>query len=163
LLIELNGVQVASFADCQQALHIAPESGSIAVSWRRAASMAARINLPPGWRESDISWRASMWKLEPAPGVQGLDLSADEKAELGLKPNQLAFRQSKIVTPAARTAGVQPGDVIIGVAGQHLEMTARQFQAYIRTRFSVGDEIQFDILRYGKPIRIRMSLAPLRK
>jgi hypothetical protein len=155
----VNGVPVASFADVQYALHRAPARGSVAVAWERAGKPSTgRLELAEGWRKTDVSWRWSLRGLRPEPCVDGDDLTAQEKRQLGLGAKQLAFRQGPFVTPAARHAGVQINDVIVGVDGRRLEMTARQFGAYIRLSYRPGDEVRLNVLRAGKRLELTLKL-----
>ncbi len=155
----LNGRPVASFADAQYALHLAPASGKVAVSWERdGREHAGQLELAPGWRKTDISWRTSMWGLEPAPHVGGRDLGEESRKRLGLSDKALAFRQGDAVTVAASAAGVRPGDVIVGVDGKSLELTERQFQAYVRLAYKVGDKVTYNILRDGKRVDVSLTL-----
>jgi predicted metalloprotease with PDZ domain len=159
VLKALNGVPVASFADAQHALHLAPASGRVAVSWERdGKEQKGELALAAGWRKSDISWRASMWGLEPAAAVHGRDLGADEKKRLGLSEKALAFRQPEYRTPAARAAGIQAGDVIVGVDGKSLEMTMAQLNAHVRLTYRVGDKVTYNILRDGKRVDVPLTL-----
>jgi hypothetical protein len=48
--------------------------------------------------------------------------------------------------------------VIVGVDDRRLEMTARQFQAYVRLRYKVGDRLTFNVVRDGQALRIPMKL-----
>src|SRR5262249_4949082 len=128
VLRSVNGLPVASFTDVQYALHRSPARGSIPVAWERAGKAhAGRLELAEGWRKTDVSWRWSLRGLQPEPCVDGEDLTPQEKKQLGLGARRLAFRQGPFVRPEARHAGVQVHDVIIGVDGRALEMTARQF------------------------------------
>jgi serine protease Do len=159
MLQSLNGLPVASFADAQYALHRGPAQGTILVCWQRGReTRTARLRLEGGWRKTDISWRASMWGLEPRPGVWGFDLSVSEKKALGLGEKALAFRQAMPVGAAARAAGIQPRDIILGIDNQVLEMTMAQFNAYIRVTRQVGEEVRFNILRDGKRLDLPMRL-----
>jgi hypothetical protein len=155
----LNGVPVASFADAQHALHLAPASGRVAVSWERDGKESdGELELSAGWRKTDIAWRTSMWGLEPAAYVHGKDLSAEEKKRLGLSEKALAFRQGDFVPPPSRAAGIRAGDVIVGVDDRSLEMTMRQFNAYVRLTYQVGDKLTYNILRDGKRVDIPLTL-----
>jgi S1-C subfamily serine protease len=155
----VNGVPVASFADLQYALHRAPARGSVPVAWERAGKPhTGRLELADGWRKTDVSWRWSLRGLQPEPCVDGADLTPREKQELGLGAKQLAFRQGPFVTPPARHAGVQINDVIVGVDGRRLEMTARQFGAYVRLHYRPGDEVRLNVLRAGKRLELTLKL-----
>ncbi len=155
----LNGVPVASFADAQHALHLAPTSGKVAMTWERdGKERRGELDLADGWRKTDISWRASMWGLEPPSQVSGRDLSAESKKRLGLSEKALALRQGEFRTPAAKAAGLLPGDVIVGVDGKALEMTREQFNAYVRVTYKVGDKVTYNVLRDGKRADVALTL-----
>jgi S1-C subfamily serine protease len=163
ILQHLGGQPVASFADLQYALHRAPVKGAIAMSWRRGdRAMTGSLDVAEGWRETDISWRTSMWGLEPAPGVHGKDLTADEKKSIGLMPTRLAFRQGQFVPPQAQAAGVHAQDIILGIDEKPLEMTMLQFNAYVRLNHQVGDRITLNVLRNGKRLDLPMTLPARR-
>jgi hypothetical protein len=154
-----NGESVVSFADVQHAFNQAPATGSIRVSWQRDAELlTADLELRPGWRTTDIGWRASMWGLEPTPHVFGQDLSASEKKELDLPERGMAFRQDQYVPGPAKDAGVRPKDIIFGIDGKQLEMTALQFNVYVRLNHKVGDRVTFNLLRDGKKLNVPMTL-----
>jgi hypothetical protein len=155
----LGGVATASFADVQHALHLAPKSGKLAVSWEQdGKEKTGELELADGWRKTDISWRASMWGLEPSASIHGRDLDADEKKRLGLSENALAFRQGEFVLPTAKAAGLLPGDVIVGVNGKSLEMTGRQLNAYVRLTYQVGDKLTYNVLRDRKRVDVPLTL-----
>jgi serine protease Do len=155
----VNGIPVASFADVQYALNQAPASGSIGVSWQRGDTMmTGQLQLADGWRKTDISWRASMWGLSPAPFVHGVDLTAEEKKKLSLSEKALAFRQGQFVPPPAKMAGILAGDIIVGIDGKPLEMTMRQFNAYVRTNYAVGDQVKLNVIRNGERVDVAMTL-----
>jgi serine protease Do len=159
VLTTLNGKNVRSFADAQHALHIAPPEGRIAVSWRRVdKSLSGELKLSKSWRETDVSWRWSLRGLQPASNLHGDDLSPAEKKALGLGDKQLAFRQGNFVTPAARHAGLLQNDIILGFDGNTLDMTAKQFDAYVRLNYRVGAEVKVDLLRNGKRLELTMKL-----
>lgn len=156
----INGRRTASFADVQYALHLAPNTGKITVRWQRGAEKhEADLVLPPRWRESDISWRESMWGLDPSPGVYGKDLSAVEKERLGLPPDQLAFRQGDFVPPVAAAVGIRKGDIITGMDRKKLTMTMLQFNAYVRLNYKPGDRITLQVIREGKKMEMPMTLS----
>jgi predicted metalloprotease with PDZ domain len=160
ILQRVDNQPVASFADLEYALHRAPAQGTIALSWQRdGKALTGSLELADGWRETDISWRTSMWGLEPVPGVHGKDLTAEEKKALGLASRRLAFRQGQFVPPQARAAGVQAQDIILGIDQKPLEMTMLQFNAYIRLNHEVGDRIILNVLRNGQRLDLPMTLA----
>jgi hypothetical protein len=160
LLVQVNRLPVATFSDVQQALHKAPKMGDLSVHFSREGKpMEATLKLAPGWRQTDLSWRRSLKGLEPGSGLHGDDLSAVEKKQLGLPLHALAFRHGNFPTVQARQAGIQQNDVILGVDGKALEMTARQFDAFIRLNYHKGDTVTVDVLRDGKRLGLRMKLS----
>src|SRR5262245_32237077 len=116
---------IASSADLRYALHRAGREGKLALTWLSSGQRkSAAVALPANWKESDISWRWSLKSLQPTPQVQGDDLTADEKRSLGLQPEQLALRQNAFLSLTAQQAGLRTNDVIVGINGKDLKMTA---------------------------------------
>src|SRR6266851_3880338 len=158
-LRSVNGVRIGSIADVQHGLHRAGTDGEIPISWLRGEKlMSACLTVARGWRKMDISWRWSLRGLEPTPWVLGEDLTPEEKAQLGLSENQLAFYQAAFLSETARQAGIRSNDMILGVDGKSLEMTARQFQAYIRLNYKVGDRVTYNLLRVGRRLDLPLTL-----
>jgi hypothetical protein len=159
-LVTVGGWPVASFGDVQYALHRAPERGTLRLTWERAGRPTrGALALAPGWRQADVSWRWSLQNFGPSPGVYGEDLGPAEKAALGLGAKQLAFRQGSFVPPLAQQAGIQQNDVIVGADGRHLELTARQFEVYVRLNYRAGDRITYNVLRDGKRRDVTLKLS----
>jgi hypothetical protein len=160
ILVEVDSKRVASFADVQHALHRAPALGEISVKWQRGRQLiAGQLALAKDWRHTDVSWRRSLQGVEPASGLRGEDLTAEEKQQLGLLPRALAFRQGNFPTAQARQAGIQQNDVIIGIDGKAPEMTMKQFDAWVRLSYRKGDTVEVQVLRGGKRLALRMKLA----
>jgi hypothetical protein len=157
-LLRLNEDQLHSFADLQHALHRTRGSQATLTYQRGEQERTATLELPKDWREGDISWRESMWGLEPNASVYGQDLSMEEKRRLGLEIKQLAFKQGKFVPAPSRNAGIRDGDIILGIDDRKLEMTMLQFNAWVRLNLQVGDKITFNVIRDGKRLDIPMTL-----
>ncbi len=159
-LSRVGEVPAVSFADVQYGLHRAPPSGELPVVWQRdGREHTGRLALAEGWRTTDISWRWSLRGLDPPPWVHGEDLPAAEKKALGLSEQRLALRQGAFVPEPATRAGIRQNDVIVGVDGKDLEMTARQFGVYIRLNYKVGDQVTYNLLRDGKRIDVHLKLV----
>jgi membrane-associated protease RseP (regulator of RpoE activity) len=160
VLESVNNLRVASVADVQYALHRSPAAGNVAIAWERGGVVhQGRLTLSAGWRKTDVSWRHSLQSLSPNPGVYGDDLTADEKRALGLRPEALAFRHGAFLLPPARHAGVRVNDVIVGVDDRPLDLTARQFETYIRLNYRPGDTVTLNVLRGTQSLRLPLKLA----
>jgi len=160
VLKSLGGRAIASSADVQYALHRAPVRGEIPVVWQRGEELHhGKLVLDAGWRKTDVSWRWSLRGLTPPSFLHGDDLTAAEKTALGLEPSQMAFRQGAYVQRQARQAGININDIILGVDGKRLDLTARQFDAFIRLNYKVGDVVTYNILRDKKRLDIKLKLA----
>jgi len=156
----VGGRPVATFADVQYALHRAPSSGQITLEWDRGGRiMKGAADLPPGWRESDISWRATMWTLSPPASVYGEDLTAEEKKALGIPESQLAFRMGDFVPKPSREAGIRAKDIILGFEGKEHKMTMLQFNLWVRLNYKPGDQVVYEVIRNGRRLKIPMALA----
>jgi S1-C subfamily serine protease len=114
--------------------------------------------LAAGWRQTDVSWRRSVKGIEPGSRLHGDDLTPEERKQLNIAPKALAFRQGNFPTKQARQAGVQQNDIIVGVDGKKLEMTVRQFDAFIRLNYRLGDTVTLNILRDGARLDLQMKL-----
>ncbi len=159
-LLTIDDRPIASFADVQYALHRAPARGKLTITWQHDKETHRReLPLAEGWRRTDISWRWSLRGVDPPPWVHGDDLSADEKKALGLSARRLAFRQGPFVSEPAQRAGIRQNDIILGVDGKLLEMSERQFGAYIRLNYRVGDRVVYNILRRGQRLDLPLILA----
>jgi serine protease Do len=156
----INDHSIASFADVQYALHKAPSAGAIAVEWLRGNQpMQALLKPAKDWKHTDVSWRRSLEGLEPASGLHGRNLTINEKKDLGLGPKALAFRQGNFLTKQARQAGIQLNDIIVGIDGKNLELTVRQFDAFVRLNYAKGDTVVVEVLRQGKRLELKMKLS----
>jgi serine protease Do len=159
VLRRVCGLHTASFADVQHALWKRETSKKLKVEFERdGKDLCVEIDPPPGWRESDISWRPFMWGLEPSASVYGKDLSAAEKKKYNIPEKALAFYMGDYVPEPARQAGIRKGDIILGIDDKKLEMTMLQFNAWIRLNYTVGQEVTYNIIRKGKRMNIPMEL-----
>jgi serine protease Do len=153
---------VASFLDMLTALESAPQSGTLGVRVRRGGSTRnLRIALAPGWRKYDMSWRASMWDLQPSASVYGEDLKPREKQTLGLAPDAVAFRQGDYVPPAAARAGIRARDIVLGVVGEENAtrgMNMLQFNVHVRMTYKPGDRVVYGIIRDGRRMELPVVL-----
>jgi hypothetical protein len=159
VLRRIGKTPVASVADVQHALNQAPKQGELAVEWTAGKQdRRAVVSLNDGWRKTDVSWRWSLKSMSPNPSIIGDDLDRDERKKLGLAPDALAYRHMNFLTPTARHAGLKANDVIIGIDDKPLAMTARQFEAYIRLNYRVGQEIVLNVMRGKERVNVKLKL-----
>ena len=159
VLTELNSVPVHSFGDAQFALDRATWTGEISVKWERAGhGHTGVIPLKAGWKRTDISWRRSLSNQLGYSRLSGTDLSANEKQALGLSPDQLAFRQRQGVHRQPAAAGIQPGDIILGINKQTPQLTEYDFENWVKSRYIRGETVTVDFLRNGERLSVKMPL-----
>jgi serine protease Do len=160
ILQTLGPVPIHSFGDAQFALDKGPARGPLEITWLRGGQRhSATLELANDWKKSDLGWRASVrWRLVPSLPLSGEDLTADERSALGLSDHQLAFRAARL-KPRAKEAGIEAGDIIIGIDQQPPNMTVTDFRAFIRREFLVGDAITLTVLRDGQPVKIALTLS----
>lgn len=155
---ELNGRSVFSLGDAQFALDKAPSEGNVSVVWLRDGEVhSGMIRLPQDWRRSDVSWRPSMYNRIGSARLYGKELTAAEKAGLGLSPTAMAFRQKEKLAKQARVAGVRPGDIILGFNDERLELDGYEFLRHVRSRYVVGDKVIVNLIRDGKRVDLPMT------
>lgn len=158
-LRRIGETSIASIADAQYALHRAPKSGDLGITWFDGKTeQKGTIALKEGWRKTDVSWRWSLKSLSPNPSIIGDDLDLDARKKLGLDPKQLAYRHMNFLTPTARHAGLMANDVIVGIDDQPLRMNARQFETHLRLYYRVGQEVTLNVLRGGEKVKVKLKL-----
>ena len=160
VLKQLGQVPQHSFGDAQYALDLAPKAGTLAVTWRRGDQVQeGQLTLAEGWRHSDFSWRPSLRHLVASARLQGVELTAEERKSAGLSPKQLAFFQKDPVPPAAKRAGIEAGDIILGFDGKTLDLNVTDFHYHVRGAYLAGDRVVVNLLRGGKRHDIPMTLG----
>jgi S1-C subfamily serine protease len=159
LLVNVNGIATASFADVQYGLHRAPKAGTVLITWQRGSqTTTGKLELTEGWRWTNLTWRPSLLDLLPSFPLYGPELTVDQKKKLGLGPKHLAFRQGNPVSREAKAAGVLENDVVIGIDGRPVEMSLLDFLAHVRRNHLVGDRIVLNVVRGGKRIDLPLTL-----
>ena len=96
--------------------------------------------------------------LLPSLPLFGTDLTAADKKSHGLAPQRLAFRQESPLPPSGKALGVQEGDIIVGIDGLTLDLSAEQFLAYVRRNYLLGDRVTLNVVRDGKTLDVPCKL-----
>lgn len=91
----------------------------------------------------------------PKLGVQIREVDTADAEVFGLETARGALVATTPDNPA-RDAGVRMGDVIVGIDGDRIRDTS-DLMARIATR-KPGEVVTLDIVRYGKPERVRVTL-----
>ena len=158
-LAKVNGTSIASFADLSYALHKAPQSGEIAISWIREREVKSdQLSLSDGWRKTNLAWRPSLIDLLARLQVSGEDLTSEEKKSLAIPENHAAVRQDKFVHSTLKAAGLQNNDILVGINGKGQHGTMKDLEVYVRKTFLAGDKITLNILRDGKKLELMVEL-----
>jgi membrane-associated protease RseP (regulator of RpoE activity) len=145
-------VPVHSIADLQYALEHLPGKADLKLRWLRDGNAeSAKLELNGGWRRSNVSWRPSMQGLVPDLYLGGAEISTEERKKLDLPASQMAHRLSTPLGHRAKTAGFEPGDIIVGIDGKALDnMSDSNFYYWLRGQYVIGDSVRFDIVRQGQ-------------
>lgn len=161
-VVQAGSTPVYSVADLQWALNPVPEPGYIQLHLRRDGQLLKPLTLQllPGWRKTDISWRPSQGTVPPILGIWEEPLNAERKGKLGIPSDRMALRVS-FLFPGEKwvksRGDLKLGDIIIAVGGKELPaMTPRQFHTHIRLNYEVGDTIPLTILRDGKRTNLQI-------
>jgi hypothetical protein len=155
-----GAIDVVTWTDLQFALHNAPVQGSLAVAAdREGRRREAVLELPAGWRKTDLSWRKSTLSLQPQAGAWVREMSAAGRARHGIADGALALEVFFVEedSPAA-AAGLAAKDVVTAVDGKSAPMTDKDFRAYWPASHDAGDTAVLTVLRGGKPVEIKLKL-----
>jgi serine protease Do len=122
------------------------------------------LALKAGWKQSDISWRGSIWSVEPKLRVWMPPLDEAQRAEHDIPDGQGALLVKWINVGSeggrsAKAAGLREGDIVIARDGEPVEPEPNQFNLYIKLNHKVGDELPLTILRDGQQQQIRIKLV----
>ncbi|MBI4615437.1 MAG: PDZ domain-containing protein [Planctomycetes bacterium] len=159
VLVRLGTQWILSQADVQWVLHNAGWTDSLeAVVSREGEDHALRLELPDGWKRGDISWRPSMWNLDPKPGFFAVEASQDERTRLGIPAGQLALVVKSVPPGPSKRGGLKEGDAILAVDGNRTLVPARVVYATIRLGHEVGDRMSMTVLRDGKEVELAIEL-----
>lgn len=90
-------------------------------------------------------------------GMRPEDLSRAESAALGLDPNVGIFLSSIVAEGPAAKAGLQQGDVILGIDGEPIR--SRQEALLLVARMNPGTEVEVDAWRDGERLKVTLTVA----
>jgi membrane-associated protease RseP (regulator of RpoE activity) len=171
VLLRAGGQQLLTSSDLSQALHdLGPGPATLALLVERGGEpRELALELAPGWKRGtplEFSWRPFKWGFTPEAGFGGRALGADEKRELGLAPEDFAFRVTYLATwgerprfgKEASRAGLREGDVFLAAAGQRDFASLDHFHAWWCLTRTPGERIPIEILRDGERRTVELEV-----
>lgn len=161
-LTTVAGQPVISIADVSWALHRAPLSGSLPISFRRAG-VAQRRQLPLviGWRQhTDISRRVGTWELRAmvTGGMLLEDLTDTERQGRHLDHTSMALRAKYVGLygqhAAAHKAGFKTDDILVSVDGLQARVSESELMGRLMSGHAVGERITAEVVRGGERLKL---------
>jgi serine protease Do len=152
IILKVNGQEVNSGGDLQRLISDMPPGKPLALDiWRNRAPAAVRV-VPEELKEEDSRIAQREYRKPGAQGEQSL-------AQIGLRLQELTPMQLKqagidyglLVRAAngvAMRAGIQPGDVIVGVGSEPLQSFAQLKKALEQVK--KGGTVALQVMRQGQ-------------
>ena len=166
-IVSFGDQSMLSIADFQWVLHNTPPEGAdIRILVRRDGRPAATtLRLTDGWRQlDDISWRVSSWPLRRM-GTGGLKLDAlsdDRREQLDIPDGKMALLVMHVGQygphAAAKKAGFQKGDIIVGFDGRDDLLRDGDLLAYAVSNRKAGERVKVDVLRGDKRLQLTLPM-----
>jgi hypothetical protein len=162
-IVRMNGQRIASIADIQWVLHNLPNT-DLQVDVETSATGKHSVPLKAGWKQTDFSWRGSMWNAPPRLEVWLPPVSAEQREKLAIPDETMALevrwinREGK----AGRQAfsdGLREKDVVVAAAGKSTRMDTRQLQQHIKLNYKVGDVLPLTVIRDGRREELKIRLV----
>lgn len=164
-LVSLEGQPLLSIADVQWVLHRAGPSGALKARVKRAGKdVDLPLTLKAGWRQGDLSWRATSWDLRRmvAGGLKLVELNAEKRKALGLDATSLALRVEHVGQygehAVAKKAGFQRDDVLVSVAGQSKALSEGALHVQLLNATKPGETVPVTVLRDGKRLDFKLPM-----
>ncbi|MEO1616320.1 MAG: Trx7/PDZ domain-containing (seleno)protein [Planctomycetota bacterium] len=159
-----NGQAIASIADLQWVMHTLPNEAGVKIRLAFADGNSAQVFTQENWKQTDISWRGSLWSVSPRLRVWAPPIPESKRAALNLAEDWGALgvkfiNQSQAGGQAAVKAGLKNGDVIIKLDGKPVPKDNQAFNAYIKLNYELGQTVQLTVLRRGKEKIISLPLV----
>jgi serine protease Do len=168
VVVQADATPVVTPADLQFALNTVPDPGTVTLRVKRQGKPMppVHLQLPRGWRRTDISWRPSQESIPPMIGIWAEDPNEKQRQQRGIAADRLALRVSFFFPGPqwAKTRGnLWMNDIIVGINGETLpRMTARQFHSHFRLTFNVGDRATLNVLRSDERLEIQVPCLEVR-
>jgi S1-C subfamily serine protease len=170
VIARMDGQPLLSIADMQWVLQQVPaDGGRVTAEVRRGGGSqknSVTLELPAGWRRrDDIAWRASSWELR-RHALGGLFLKtvdADGRESLRVGDGEMALRAQHVGEFAphdrAKRAGFRKGDIVVSFDGRKDLLRETDLLAYALEQAKAGKQVDVDIVRDGKPLRLQLPVG----
>jgi hypothetical protein len=156
-IVTLAGQPLLSTADLQWVLQNTPATAALAAKIQRdGQTRSVTLDLGPGWRDGDISWRTSTWNLRRMAlgGMRLEDLGDKERGDASLPADGMALRARHVGQfgdhALAKKAGLVQGDILVACDGHTERMSESQLIADLLRRRKPGDVVSVTFLRGGE-------------
>lgn len=156
------GQAIHSLADIQFALHGLPGEGQTTVGVVQPGGKDAvyQVTLPAGWRQGDISWRASMYGMPPKPGLWIQAASDAEKDGWSIPRDRLALKVRGVFGEDVRKSDLKRGDVIVKFEEHEEHHTSGEFHSHVRLNYYRADSVlPLQVLRDGRRVDVRVRFS----
>ncbi len=166
VLTRADGQALTSIADLQWVLHNLPNTrASVTLKATHGDSaIEKKLAMNDDWKKTDISWRGSIWSIKPVLATWCAPMKDKQIKPLrlakGVKPLEVRWiNTGRPEGRNAKRAGLQKGDIIIGMEGNPLRISSEHFNMHVKLNYKVGDKLPLTLLRKGKRIHFDWPLT----
>ncbi|MCR9200174.1 MAG: thioredoxin family protein [Planctomycetaceae bacterium] len=151
-----GGVRLFGQADFRGVLHRAGYGDdTIALAWKRGDQiLAGNLEVKPGWRETNSSWRKSVYDGVYGPTMGFFPLrgpAAGKGKGLSIRP----FMGPQAAKKPVFATGLRPGMEIVAIDGMTKDLPTRELITWFRLNHTAGDVVTYRI-RDGRKFRFTL-------
>lgn len=160
LITSVNGQRTLTPADIIWQLN-AFKGGTLKIVVDRGGKSVTTTMTLKGndWRKTNIAWRQSWWDSGPDLGLQGDDLTADERKSRGLSAEAIAIKVTEVdAGGSAASSGVKVDDVIVAVDREVKDMEPIELLMHVRLKYRSGDSMQIVVIRGNQKLPVTIKL-----
>ena len=148
-----EGRRLFGQADFRGVMHRGPRSaGELELRFFRGDELhGATLQLAPGWRQTELSWRISVSQgnVGAHPGFAWAHPAKDaDRRRAGVPRGSMAIRPwfgRKPDKGPAHAAGLREKDLIVAVGGRSPDLAARDFMTWFRLHHDRGDTVRLTV------------------
>lgn len=160
----VNGQAISSVADFQWVLHGLENRAGEAIAIAFDHGSKVTLTTEENWKQTDISWRGSLFSLSPKLRIWMPALKENELPKYNLEPGTSALlikwiNRGKPAGKAAINAGLKPGDIVLEADGQPVPDSDQKFHAWVKMNYQSGQTVRLTVVRNGEEIAVDLPLA----